>query len=99
MSNLSATHRVDDIAQARVALVMGSNSDWPVMRQAAEVFEHFGIPYWAQVVSAHRMPHQMVEFGQTATEHGWAGIVAGRSEEHTSELQSRGHLVCRLLLE
>ncbi|HLS17513.1 MAG TPA: 5-(carboxyamino)imidazole ribonucleotide mutase [Paenalcaligenes sp.] len=77
MSNLSATHRVDDIAQARVALVMGSNSDWPVMRQAAEVFEHFGIPYWAQVVSAHRMPHQMVEFGQTATEHGWAGIVAG----------------------
>src|SRR5690625_6898162 len=77
MSNLSATHRVDDIAQARVALVMGSNSDWPVMRQAAEVFEHFGIPYWAQVVSAHRMPHQMVEFGQTATEHGWAGMVAG----------------------
>src|SRR5699024_5159456 len=77
MSNQPATQRVDDLAQAQVALVMGSNSDWPVMRQAADVFEHVGIPYLAQVVSAHRMPAHMVEFGRAASEHSLAGIVAG----------------------
>lgn len=77
MSNQSAKQRVDDLAQAQVALVMGSNSDWPVMQQAADIFEHFGIPYLARVVSAHRMPTHMVEFGHAASEHGLAGIVAG----------------------
>src|SRR5690625_4382791 len=77
MSNQSAKQRVDDLAQAQVALVMGSNSDWPVMQQAADIFEHFCIPYFARVVSAHRMPTHMVEFGHAASDHGLAGIVAG----------------------
>lgn len=77
MSNQPVTQRVDDLVLARVALVMGSNSDWPVMQQAADVFEHFRIPYWAQVVSAHRMPEHMVAFGRDASACGLAGIVAG----------------------
>lgn len=77
MSVQSLTQRVDDLSQAKVALVMGSNSDWPIMKLAAEIFEQFKIPYFAQVVSAHRMPLQMVEFGQAASTHGLAGIVAG----------------------
>jgi 5-(carboxyamino)imidazole ribonucleotide mutase len=44
-----------------VGVVMGSDSDWPVMKAAAEALEEFGVPYEADVVSAHRMPHDMIE--------------------------------------
>jgi len=74
---MNTTYRVPDLAQARVGLVMGSNSDWPTMQGAAQVFEQFALPYVAQVVSAHRMPLDMVDFAQQATQHGLAGIVAG----------------------
>lgn len=77
MSEHIISRRVDDLAQAKVALVMGSNSDWPIMKLAAQVFEQFAIPYYAQVVSAHRMPVQMVEFAHAASECHLAGIVAG----------------------
>ena len=63
--------------QARVAVVMGSDSDWPVMQAAADALEEFGIPYLVDVVSAHRMPHEMVEFGRTAHERGISVIIAG----------------------
>ncbi|WP_277246439.1 5-(carboxyamino)imidazole ribonucleotide mutase [Micrococcus terreus] len=63
--------------QARVAVVMGSDSDWPVMQAAADALEEFGIPYLVDVVSAHRMPHEMVEFGATAHERGIRVIIAG----------------------
>ncbi|MFB2573434.1 MULTISPECIES: 5-(carboxyamino)imidazole ribonucleotide mutase [Micrococcus] len=63
--------------QARVAVVMGSDSDWPVMQAAADALEEFGIPYLVDVVSAHRMPHEMVEFGATAQERGIRVIIAG----------------------
>src|SRR5690625_2117712 len=56
---------------------MGSSSDWPVMQQAACIFEQFQVPYLAQVVSAHRMPEDMVSFARQASAHGLAGIVAG----------------------
>jgi 5-(carboxyamino)imidazole ribonucleotide mutase len=62
---------------ARVAVVMGSDSDWPVMQAAAEALEEFGIPYEADVVSAHRMPHEMVAFGTAAHERGIRVIIAG----------------------
>ena len=42
-----------------VGIVMGSNSDWPVMQKAAEILKAFGVPYEARVVSAHRMPDEM----------------------------------------
>lgn len=64
-------------AQARVAIVMGSDSDWPVMSQAAEVLEQLGIGYDAKVVSAHRMPQQMLRFGMDAEDAGYRVIIAG----------------------
>ena len=60
-----------------VGLVMGSDSDWPVMSAAAEVLEEFGVDYEADVVSAHRMPHEMVEYGSRAAERGLRVIIAG----------------------
>jgi 5-(carboxyamino)imidazole ribonucleotide mutase len=60
-----------------VGLVMGSDSDWPVMRAAAEALEEFGVPYEADVVSAHRMPREMISYGSTAAERGLRVIIAG----------------------
>ncbi|MFV0282252.1 MAG: 5-(carboxyamino)imidazole ribonucleotide mutase [Castellaniella sp.] len=60
-----------------VGLIMGSSSDWDVMRHAAAVFDEFGIPHEARVVSAHRMPLDMVEYGAQAMGRGLRAIVAG----------------------
>ncbi|MGO2051840.1 5-(carboxyamino)imidazole ribonucleotide mutase [Arthrobacter sp. MYb211] len=60
-----------------VGLVMGSDSDWPVMRLAAEALTEFGIPFEADVVSAHRMPTEMIEYGQRAHTRGLRVIIAG----------------------
>ena len=58
-------------------VVMGSDSDWPVMRAAAEALEEFGVAYEADVVSAHRMPHEMINYGSTASDRGLRVIIAG----------------------
>jgi 5-(carboxyamino)imidazole ribonucleotide mutase len=60
-----------------VGVVMGSDSDWPVMRAAAEALEEFGVPYEADVVSAHRMPRDMIEYGSSAAGRGLRVIIAG----------------------
>ncbi|GAB97940.1 5-(carboxyamino)imidazole ribonucleotide mutase [Kineosphaera limosa] len=60
-----------------VGLVMGSDSDWPVMEQAALALEEFGIAFAADVVSAHRMPAEMIEYGNTAADRGLQVIIAG----------------------
>ena len=60
-----------------VAIIMGSDSDWPVMEDAAKVLDSFGISYSADVVSAHRMPLEMVEFAQSAEAKGYKVIIAG----------------------
>lgn len=60
-----------------VGIVMGSDSDWPVMKLAAEALEEFGIPYEAQVVSAHRMPEDMIAYGREAHARGLKAIIAG----------------------
>ena len=62
---------------AVVGIVMGSDSDWPVMEKAAIALEELAIPYEADVVSAHRMPDDMVNYGRTAVERGLRVIVAG----------------------
>jgi 5-(carboxyamino)imidazole ribonucleotide mutase len=64
-------------APAQVAVVMGSDSDWPVMRAAADVLTEIGVPVEVGVLSAHRMPHEMVEFGARAHERGIRVIIAG----------------------
>ncbi len=63
--------------QPVVAIVMGSSSDWPVMRHAAEVLAQFGIAYEAQVVSAHRTPELMFSFADGAAQRGIKAIIAG----------------------
>mgnify|MGYP002542278955 FL=1 len=60
-----------------VGIVMGSNSDWPVMQKAAEILKAFGVPYEARVVSAHRMPDEMFEYAATARDRGLACLIAG----------------------
>lgn len=60
-----------------VGIVMGSNSDWPVMQKAAEILKAFGVPYEARVVSAHRMPDEMFEYAATARDRSLACIIAG----------------------
>ncbi len=60
-----------------VAIIMGSDSDWPVMEDAAKILDDLGISYVAEVVSAHRMPLEMVEFAQSAQSKGFKVIIAG----------------------
>ena len=60
-----------------VAIVMGSDSDWPIMKHAAEVLEDFNIPFEAQVVSAHRTPDLMFKFSEEAEKKGFQVIIAG----------------------
>ena len=62
---------------AKIGIIMGSNSDWPVMRHAAEFLEQFGITYEARVVSAHRTPDLMFEYAETARERGIQAIITG----------------------
>src|SRR5699024_804732 len=61
----------------RVGIVMGSDSDWPTLAAAADSLREFGIPFTAEVVSAHRMPEEMVEWGRTAADRGLEVIIAG----------------------
>jgi 5-(carboxyamino)imidazole ribonucleotide mutase len=60
-----------------VGIVMGSNSDWETMQQAAQIFQEFGVIYEAKVVSAHRMPDDMFDYAEQAVSRGLKAIVAG----------------------
>ena len=60
-----------------VAIIMGSDSDWPIMKNVAEVLDDFDIPYEAQVVSAHRTPDLMFKFAENAEKNGFQIIIAG----------------------
>jgi 5-(carboxyamino)imidazole ribonucleotide mutase len=60
-----------------VGIVMGSNSDWPTMKLAAEACSEFGVPCEARVVSAHRTPMDMARYGRTAAARGLKVIIAG----------------------
>jgi 5-(carboxyamino)imidazole ribonucleotide mutase len=63
--------------QPLVGVVMGSDSDWPVMRAAADALDEFGVGYEADVVSAHRTPHDMIGYGSAAAGRGLRVIIAG----------------------
>ena len=62
---------------AKIGIIMGSNSDWPVMQHAAQFLQEFGVDYEARVVSAHRTPDLMFEYAETARERGLKAIIAG----------------------
>lgn len=60
-----------------VGIVMGSDSDWSVMKGAADILDHFKVPYETKVVSAHRTPDDMAEYGRSAAARGLKAIIAG----------------------
>ena len=60
-----------------VGIVMGSDSDWPVMCEAANALDEFGVAYEVGVVSAHRMPEEMVAYGRSAADRGLRVVIAG----------------------
>src|SRR4051812_48828888 len=63
--------------QPLVAIIMGSDSDWPIMKAAAQMLADFEVPYTAEVVSAHRTPDLMFSFAESAAKKGYQVIIAG----------------------
>jgi len=61
----------------KVAIVMGSDSDWPVMQAAADILKEFEVDFEAKVLSAHRTPEDMVAFSKAAANNGFSVIIAG----------------------
>ena len=68
---------MDKQSKVLVGIVMGSSSDWDVMKNAVDVLKQFGVPFEAQVISAHRMPDEMFTYAETARERGLRAIIAG----------------------
>lgn len=68
---------MEEPTQVRIGIIMGSQSDWPTMRQAVTVLEELGIEYEARIVSAHRTPDRLWDYGKTAVERGLQVIIAG----------------------
>ncbi len=66
-----------DVPKPIVSVVMGSDSDWTVMADAASALDELGVPHEVEVVSAHRTPHAMIEFGSSARERGIRVLIAG----------------------
>src|SRR5690606_8278843 len=77
MVEFHMSHPTESDAAPLVGLIMGSSSDWDIMQHAANMLDEFKLPYETRVVSAHRMPHDMVEYGARATERGLRAIIAG----------------------
>jgi 5-(carboxyamino)imidazole ribonucleotide mutase len=69
--------RVDGVGNPRVGVIMGSDSDLPVMQGAIDVLVEFGVAYEARIVSAHRTPEDMVEYARSAADRGLEVIIAG----------------------
>ena len=65
------------MTEVKVGIIMGSQSDWPTMREAAAVLDELGVPYETRIVSAHRTPDRLWSYGKTAVERGLQVIIAG----------------------
>ena len=65
------------MAQVHVGVIMGSQSDWPTLREAANVLNELGVSYEAKIVSAHRTPERLWDYGKTAFDRGLQVIIAG----------------------
>ncbi|WP_372614940.1 5-(carboxyamino)imidazole ribonucleotide mutase [Aquicoccus sp.] len=65
------------MSQTRVGIIMGSQSDWPTMKEAADILNELGVAYEARIVSAHRTPDRLWEYGRTAVSRGLHVIIAG----------------------
>lgn len=65
------------MTQPTVGIIMGSQSDWPTMREAADVLDELGVSYETKIVSAHRTPDRLWDYGKTAVDRGLQVIIAG----------------------
>jgi 5-(carboxyamino)imidazole ribonucleotide mutase len=65
------------MAEIKVGIIMGSQSDWPTMKEAADILDALGVAYEARIVSAHRTPDRLWEYGMTAVDRGLQVIIAG----------------------
>ncbi len=65
------------MSDIKVGIIMGSQSDWPTMKEAADVLDELGVPYEAKIVSAHRTPDRLWDYGKTAVDRGLQVIIAG----------------------
>lgn len=72
-----------------VGVLMGSSSDWDVMKNAVAILQEFGVPYEAKVVSAHRMPDEMFAYAESARERGIRAIIAARAARRICRACSR----------
>ncbi|MFD0978366.1 5-(carboxyamino)imidazole ribonucleotide mutase [Tropicimonas aquimaris] len=63
--------------EPKVGIIMGSQSDWPTMKEAAKILEELGVPFETKIVSAHRTPDRLWAYGKSAAERGLKAIVAG----------------------
>ena len=63
--------------QVQVGIIMGSQSDWPTMKEAADILDALGVAYETRIVSAHRTPDRLWDYGKTAVDRGLQVIVAG----------------------
>ena len=66
-----------NLQNSKVGIIMGSQSDWPTMREAADMLDALGIPYEKKIVSAHRTPDRLWDYGKTAVDRGLQVIIAG----------------------
>jgi 5-(carboxyamino)imidazole ribonucleotide mutase len=65
------------MADIKVGIIMGSQSDWPTMKEAADMLDALAVPYETRIVSAHRTPDRLWDYGKTAVERGLQVIIAG----------------------
>ena len=65
------------MADVKVGIIMGSQSDWPTMKEAANILDELGVAYEAKIVSAHRTPDRLWDYGKTAAARGLSVIIAG----------------------
>ncbi|MDF1669926.1 MAG: 5-(carboxyamino)imidazole ribonucleotide mutase [Roseovarius sp.] len=65
------------MSDVQVGIIMGSQSDWPTMREAADILDQLGVAYETRIVSAHRTPDRLWDYGKTAAERGLQVIIAG----------------------
>ena len=65
------------MADVQIGIIMGSQSDWPTMKEAAEILDALGVAYEARIVSAHRTPDRLWDYGRTAVDRGLSVIIAG----------------------
>ena len=65
------------MSDVKVGIIMGSQSDWPTMKEAADILDELGVAYEAKIVSAHRTPDRLWDYGKTAVDRGLHVIIAG----------------------